>query len=126
MSNHEQNNGTSENQENGISAEKMASKKTRGANIPKPVRLAEKKAKRDKLLSEAEKLSFEIEFLEKTPQEQKEYKRQLDTRCKIIAGAVALKLFKSEDQPFDRNRFKNNVLSALKSFEEKEYFRKIF
>lgn len=126
MSNLEQNNATKENQENGISTEKAASKKTRGANIPNDVKVAKLKASIEKKLSEVEKMEFEIKWREKSPQQQKEYKRQLDTRCKIIAGAVALKLFKSEDQLFDRNRFKNNVLSALKNFEEKEYFRKIF
>lgn len=126
MSNLEQNSHISENQENGISTEKAASKKTRGANVPKDVKLAEKEGKRDKLLREVAKLDFEIDFLKKSPEEQKKYKRQLDTHCKIIAGAVALKLFKSKGQQFNRNNFINGVISVLKNFEEKEYFRKIF
>ena len=126
MSNPEQNSAASYIQENGISTDKATPKKTRGANVPKEVKLAEKKARKAKLLSEVDKLDFEIDFLEKTPEEQKKYKRQLDTHCKIIAGAVALKLFKSEGQQFNRNNFINGVISVLKNFEEKEYFRKIF
>lgn len=88
-------------------------------------KLAEKMEKRDKKLAQIEKLNLEIELLQKTPIELKKYKKSLDAHCKIIAGAVALKLFKNSRQDFSRDNFKNMLLPTLKNREEKEYFSKI-
>ena len=88
-------------------------------------KLAEKLEKRDKKLAQLEKLNLEIELLQKTPIELKEYRKSLDAHCKIIAGAVALKLFKNSRKDFSRDNFKNMLWPALKNREEKEYFSKI-
>ena len=76
--------------------------------------------------AEINQLEQEIEWLEKSPEERREEKRRLDTKCKIIAGAVALRLYKDASREFTRENFENDVLEATDDALETGYFRKVF
>lgn len=89
-------------------------------------KLSDLREKMSKKQAEIDQLEQEIEWLEKSPEERREEKRRLDTKCKIIAGAVALRLYKDASREFTRENFENDVLEATDDALETGYFRKIF
>lgn len=82
--------------------------------------------KRDKIKATLDALNREIEWREKSPEEKRDYIRQLDTHCKIVAGAIALNMYKDKNINFDRETFKAKVLSAAQNIEDDKYFKKVF
>lgn len=73
---------------------------------------------------EAEVLQQKIAWAEKSPEERRAYERDLDTHCKVLAGAIAINLFNSKDAKFDREIFKEWLTSSLRRPEDIRYFNK--